>query len=232
MPIERKNGFLEFHDLGITPSLGLESSRLADCIAEVQRREWRGVFGNPGFGFRESDLDFLEALPELEQVWLWDGQLKDIEGLYALRDLRYLGIHPDRPGIDFSRFLSLETLVWAHNKHDPGVAELPMLRELFVWHFKPRAKSFDGLAIPQSVEQLEINWANPETLDGLPTLPRLRKLEFHRCRNLASLAGLDRIAPNLETLLIGSSGKVDIDSLPALPDTLRRVVINHQLIKE
>ncbi|WNG62058.1 hypothetical protein F0U59_50675 [Archangium gephyra] len=160
MPIEQKDGFFEFTEFGMTPSLGLESAQLSRCIAEVKRRQWLGVFGNPGFGFQESDLDFLKQLPELIQIWLWDVKLKDIEGLYALRGLRYFGIQPDRPGIDFSRFPALETLVWTHNKHDRSVESLTALRELHVWYFNPRAKSFDELAIPQFVEQLGINWAN------------------------------------------------------------------------
>jgi peptidyl-dipeptidase Dcp len=91
-------------------------------------------------------------------------------------------------------------------------------KHVALWYFKPRSKHFEGLELPPDVESLEINWANPSTLAGLRELPRLRHLEIHRCRNLTSLGELPRIAPNLERLVITTSGRLtDHAALAALP---------------
>ena len=231
MPVERINQFLEFTDLGGTPSLGIESEKLSECVAELRRRGWLGAFGCPGFGFREANLDFLSQLPELEKVWFWDVALKNIDGLYFLTGLKYFCVHPDRPGIDFSKFLGLETMIWSHNKHDLHVGNLPKLRKLNVWHFKPRSKSFLDLAVPPSVESLELFWANPESLAGMTPLPNLRKLGIHRCRNLRSLTQLAEIAPSLETLIVTTSSKVDSGSIPLNLNTLQTVVVDGKRFK-
>ena len=46
----------------------------------------------------------------------------------------------------------------------------------------------------------------------------LRHLEIHRCRNLASLDELPRIAPNLEKLVVTTSGRLTgVSALTNLP---------------
>ena len=219
MPIQREGEFLWTHDLGIASSIGIESDRLEACVAEAIAQDARGVLGNPWFGFTQTDVDFLARLPDLVQVWFWDVDLRSIDGVYALPQLRHFGIHPKRPPVDFSRFPALETLVWIHEPRDQGLESAPSIRKLDLWHYKPRGKHFAGLALPPNLGELQINWANPGTLDGLPTLPELRRLEMHRCRNLATLDELPRIAPNLETLIVTTSGRLtDYTALAALPN--------------
>lgn len=208
VPIQREGEFLWTHDLGITSSIGIESARLGACVAEATARGVRGVFGHPTFGFAQADLDFLAALPRVEQVWFWDVELGCVDGLYALPGLRYFGVHPKRPPIDFSRLPLLEHVVWDHEPRDRGLASSSSVRHLDLWHFKPRTKHFGGLELPPTLESLTLNWANPRTLAGLCELPRLRTLEIHRCRNLESLDHLPRIAPNLEKLVVTTSGRL------------------------
>ena len=218
MPIQREGEFLWNHDLGASSSLGIESARLEECIAEAILRRPGGVFGHPSFGFEETDLDFLVRLPWLSSVWFWDVVLRDIDGLYALGELRFFGVHPKRPPVDFSRFPLLEHVVWIHESRDRGLASAASVRHLALWHYKPRSKHFAGLELPPNLESLEINWANPQSLAGIPELPSLRRLEIHRCRNLVSLDELPRIAPNLEKLVVTTSGRlVDVAALATLP---------------
>jgi hypothetical protein len=218
MPIQREGEFLVSYDLHDTPTLYLESSRLAECVAEARRRSIRGVGGSPGLGFRETHLDFLHELPWLERVWFWDVALERVDGLYALRELRDFGVHPRRPAIDFAPFEKLREVFWHYNPRDTHVDQLPVLTSLALWHFNPRSKRFDAVRLPAQLEKLEIAWANPATLDGLPTLPGLRSLEIHRCRNLESLARLPEIAPNLERLVVTTSGRLtDVGSVRRLP---------------
>lgn len=202
MPIRRIGEFLEAGDLQGGCSLGIESDCLPDCVAEVQRRKISGVFGSPGFGFREDNLNFLGDLPDLERVWFWDIDLKDIDGLYRLKKLSHFGVQRKRVAIDFSRFSNLKNMVWHPQRGDSGVNQLSNLRNLDLWRFKPREKSYKALQLPSGLEKLEINWSNPADLEGMPVLPKLRELQFHYCRNMVGIDRIAEIAPNLKRLIV------------------------------
>lgn len=210
MSIQREaSGFYEWHDrLIVYPSVGIESARLAECLVYCQERKFQGLFGNPTFGFHQDNLDFLVHLPDTRRLWFWDVALRQIDAIYALARLEYCGIHPKRPGIDFSRFPLLRTVVNHWIKADSGIAA-SAITDYDLWHYKPTSKSFAGLEIPQHVQRLELYWANPATLAGLPVMEELQVLEIHRCRNLQDLSALPRIAPKLRRLLTTTSSKID-----------------------
>ena len=208
MAIHREGKYLVDVDLQGRLSVGIESGRVAGCVAEAIRRGAQGVFGSADFRFREDNLDFLTQLAHLEMIWFWDVALKNIDGVYALSRLRHFRVQGKRPGVDFQRLGTLEELIWEYNPKDTGLASLDRLRMLHLWHYKPKHKSFEGLELPRSLTELQIYWANPETLAGLPALPGVTQFEVHRCRNLKTLDELPRIAPNVEHLVVTSSGRV------------------------
>jgi hypothetical protein len=209
MPIEREGRFLVSRDLAEVPSLGLESATLSACIREAKSRPYRSVFGCPSFGFKESSLDVLAELPLLESVWFWDISLKDVDALYALTKLKSFGVHPKRPPIDFSRLKELRQVVWHYKATDTGISSLS-LKKLHIWHCSLTSDDFSGLQLPNSLEELQINWANASKFDGLCELPNLRHLEVHRCRNLESLSALPTLFPKLEHLVVTTCGKVSV----------------------
>ncbi len=211
MGIQYKDGgFIFWPDATYTPSLGIESDRLHECIAEVKRRGLKGVFGTVPY-FRESTLDFLLQLPELEAVAFWDVRFRSISELYTLSKLRYLRLSDRRPPLDLGRLRSLKILVWNHAPRDFGSGSLNLLEELYLWRYKPPTGTFEQLQIPPSLKSLGIFWSNAETLDGLPRLPNLIRLEVARCRNLESLGGLAESCQNLESLIVSASGRLHAD---------------------
>jgi hypothetical protein len=226
MPITRIGDFLRADDIGITPMLGIESSNIQACIAEVKRLGVKGIFGCSAFDFRENNLDFLNDLPELIQVWLWEVSLQDVGGIYALQNLELFLVHNRTQGIDFSRLQKLKQVIWHYQPKDTGLAQLPDLEQLDVWHFNPKSKSFAGCPVSSDLKHLEFNWANPSTLDGLPQMPHLRELQLHYCRSLTSLEGLDRIAPNLERLIVASCKQCKDTSAIGKLTKLKHVFIN------
>lgn len=121
MPIARENGFLRSHDSSIGTRIDIEPGKLRECIEYAKNTGIRGVFGTPCFGFHESNLDFLAEMPWVEDVWFWDIDLKDISGLYQIKDLRYLGVEPKRPPIDFSHLERLQTVVVTPQKRITGL---------------------------------------------------------------------------------------------------------------
>jgi hypothetical protein len=219
--IKRQGRFLVDHDLQGRLSIGIESNHLAECVAEANRRKAYGVFGSPCFRFDEDDLDFLADLPNICRLHFWDIALKNIDGIYQLTKLKHFSVAPKRPGIDFSRLPKLDSAIWFHCDKDTGMGSLKRLRSLRLWRFNPKDKTFAGLSLPASIEELALFWCNPATLAGLPRLPKVTKLEIGRCRNLATIAELPRIMPNLEHLVVSACGRVTdgpatVQHLPAL----------------
>ncbi|MBQ5939345.1 hypothetical protein [Massilia sp. AB1] len=208
MPIARDGNVLRWSDAPGFPAVGIESGNLAECIAEVERSGVKQVFGSPAFGFAESNLDFLQQLPFLEAVWFWDVALNNIDGLYALSNLRRFGIHPKRPPIQFDRFPSMEHAVIELRPKDSGLDRLASLRFLSLWRYKGDCAS---LLLPPSLTELQLHWASTESLADLPSLPRLRRLEIHRCRNLHCLGSLREKFPELEHLVVDACGRVTKD---------------------
>ena len=203
------SGFFEWNDqLQGAASLGVDSDRLEECLAYYHQGKFRSLFGHESFGFHQDNLDFLAQTINATHLWFWDVTLKNIDALYDLTELESMGIHPKRPGIDFSRFPKLQSVVNHWTKKDTGIAD-STITKYNLWHYKPTSKSFAGLEIPLGVERLELTWANPASLEGLPVLPKLKEFQIHRCRNLSDLSALPRIAPNLKKLLATSSSKLE-----------------------
>lgn len=189
--------------------LGIESPLLDSCIEEVARRQITGVFASSAFSFAESSLDFFPRLPPLRQIWFWDIALTDIDGIYSQPSLSFFGLHGRRPPIDFTRLPEIRTLSTDWHPKDSGVQSLQHATTFYFWHHKPRTKTFRGIEFPPNLEHLQINWSNAADLDGLPILPHVKHLEFHRCRNLRTLDSVDVLFPNTEKLIITTCGRLE-----------------------
>lgn len=208
MPITREEKFLISRDLSHVPSLGIESAMLRECIEEIHTQRFKAVFGSPPFGFKETTLDFLNEMKDLESVWFWDVDLKNIDALYGLSSLTHFGVHDKRPAMDFARLPLLQNMTWIHKEKDEGVSRLKNLKFLHIWHYRPKSKNFADLLLPDELFELQLNWANPATLEGLKPIASLRRLEIHRCRNLNSLARIPQLFPQLEHLVVNACGQI------------------------
>lgn len=208
MPIAMEDGFYQNHNQNGYHSLGIETRRAAECVQRIVDRRIPGVFGSPHHGFTGKDLDFLHAMPWIETVSFSDAPLENIDGLYALENLRHFGAAAKRPAIDFSRFPGLRQAVVGYKAKDRGLDVLRELTFLRVWHYRSKDATFSALLAPQSLTELQINWANVASLETLPALPNLRRLEVHQCRNLVDLGVLIDKYPLLEHVEIGACGRV------------------------
>jgi len=208
MPIALENGFHVSHDLAHVSCLAIDSHRLAACVAALESRQMKGILGNPRYGFVGSDFDFMKGLPWIEVVWFYDVNIKNIDGLYSLRGLQHFGVHPKRPSIDFSRFPELRKVVIEPRPGDHGLRTLTQVQVRHVWRHRPMSKDFSQFEFPASLAELQINWANVTSLESLPELPALRRLEVHRCRDLEVLGNLCAKFPRLEHLVVAACGRV------------------------
>jgi hypothetical protein len=208
VPIALEDGFYFTHDLTHGSCLGIDSRCLGDCIAMVKTRRIKGVFGHPRYGFAGQDVDFLVDIPWIEAVWFWDCNLKNIDGLYLLTELQHFQLSPKRPAVDFSKFPKLRSAVVEPKTRDRGLSLLKQLELLHIWHYRPKQKDFTAFEFPDSLSELQLNWANVSSLESLPRLPELRRLEVHRCFNLEFLGDLAAKFPRLEHLVVDACGRV------------------------
>jgi hypothetical protein len=208
MPIALENGFYFAHDIAHVSCLAIDSHRLDECVARVKAQRIKGILGNPSYGFVGHDFDFVKELPWIEAVWFFNVNIKNIDGLYSLPTLQHFGVHPKRPPIDFSRFPELRKAVVEPKPRDRGLGSLKQLQLLHIWHHGSKKRDFSDLEFPGSLSELQINWANVSSLESLPGLPELRRLEVHRCRNLEFLGSLGAKFPRLEHLVIAACGRV------------------------
>ncbi len=213
-------------------ALGLQSSRLAECVELVRAQGLRGVFGRfPEF--TERNVDVLGDLPDLEEVQLYDVELDDLEGLYRLPRLRYLRISGKRPTIDFGRLRTLGKLIVEHRPKDRGFAELDGLTMMHSWRYKPAQMATFDLVLPTSLWELMICWSPIETVSHLGALPELRDLHLARCRNLRDLGDLKASFPKLERLTVEACGRLtsaEAERAASGHPTLARVVAAGKLV--
>ena len=225
MSISRRGRFLYADDFGVPSALGLESSFLEDCINEIVSQRHLGVWASSAWGFEEPNLDALTTLTHVELAWFWDVALRDITGLYALPHLKSFRIDGAHAPIDFSRLAELRTLIWRYSHRDSSLEKCQKLTDFYIWHYKPKSKSWADLSLPTNLEKLEIYWANPAHLMHFPFLGSLKVLEFHRCRNLASLEGIAECVPRLERLVVTASGRLKPSAQMRMPG-LKTALVN------
>lgn len=230
MPFEQRGAFRVFRDVDIPDLLVLETHRLDDCLKEVREKPYHGVVITEPNGFREPTIGCLEKIPHLTAVWIWDIHLRELSGLYGLPNLAYLRLTDDHGPVDFSRLASIETLVLQYGRKDRGTDALDRCRTLYLWRFQPKSRNWIDFAFPAALESLHVYWANPSDLEGWPSLPKLRTLEFGRCRNLSNLGRLPEIAPNLERLLISACGRATDLPVDCL-EKLRFAMVNGVRLK-
>ena len=200
--------YLDFDDSeNVSTAIGIDSKNMVAVIKEAQDK-YTSLFGHSSFGFKEDKLDFLNQLPETKKIWFWDVELSSVEGIYAPKNITELGVFGKYPSIDYSRLSSLKELIWHFRKKDKGILNLEKLELFHVWHVNPKEKTFRVVPIPKNINELQVIWANPICLDGIPQLLKLKNLELHRCRNLSSIDGIEKIAPNLERINIENSSKL------------------------
>ena len=138
---------------------------------------------------------------------------------------------PKRPGIEFDRLKKLDFAQWYYNAKDTGLGSLKHLRDVGLCHYNPKHKSFEGLDLPDAIVDLGIVFANPKSLLGLPELPRLKKFQIARCRNLETIGELPRIAPNVEFIDIESCGRLsDAPSVFRQLPKLRHAFVDNEEI--
>jgi hypothetical protein len=138
--------------------------------------------------------------------------------------------HDKRAAIDFTKLPNIEQMVWNFKKQDKGLNSLQKVSRFDLWRYNPKEKSYLGLELPPNIEHLDVNWANPPTLDGMQVFPELKEIQFHYCRNLTTIEALEKIAPNLEKIVVSRcKNMADFESIHNIK-SLKYAFINNERV--
>ena len=130
-------------------------------------------------------------------------------GLYYLKNLKNLtlSVKNSTQHLDFSKFVDLESLFVDWYQKFPDLTQCNNLKELHLWKFKPKTKSFSELVLPKNLEVLSITQSNIQSLREL-CLPNLKDFGAYYCNSLDNTEGINKFSENLQTLIFQYSRKL------------------------
>jgi hypothetical protein len=157
---------------------------------------------NQAKGWEGNDLSFLSELVALKSFEIFDFNIKNVEPIHLLSNLRRLGVTTYcSTAIDFSAFPQLESCSLEWRPKATSLFDCVTLKQLFVNRYKGKdVVPFTRLV---NLESLAILNAPVENLHGLSALKRLRSLRLANLKQLTSLVGIEGLV-NLEELDINT----------------------------
>ncbi|MBC7817668.1 MAG: hypothetical protein IAG10_12310 [Planctomycetaceae bacterium] len=176
------------------------------------------VSGIAGLSFlAHSNLRYLEIVNQ-KRV-----NTRPLDGLSNLRGLR---LETPGTGIDFSCFPELEVFVGDWHIDNSNVHCCEELRQLRVWHFKPRSLDLSDIANTTRLEWLQLAQTGIASLAGLETLEDLRYCEIAYAPKLESLDVLKSDRNEIRELSFAKAKKIaSYESIAALRH-LRRLKLS------
>lgn len=173
-----------------------------DEINYIQNKNIKSIYLTFFKSKKINDLEFLKELKFIEEVNLNDLNI-DYSGLYQINSLKKitLDVKNKYQQLDFSYFPKLEYLSVDWYQNFPDLSKNENLKELSIWKFKPKSKSFAELSLPKNLEKLTFTQSNIISLEGLE-LHNLKQFEGHYCSALESVKGIDQFCNNLNILIL------------------------------
>ena len=174
-----------------------------------------GIRLSRSMGWQAESLEFIGTLPNLTSVEIYHSEVKDLSVLAGLSGLLHLGLECPYKKLDFSGLnqLSSAALNWR-----PGAETLLSLSN--VKYLNIAGYPYEDLSELSGLEHLTrlfLQSRKLTSLNGVHSLPDLKKLELSRCSGLGDLAPLS-LCRELEYLLLDSCKKItEIQALAGLP---------------
>jgi hypothetical protein len=155
-------------------------------------------------------LDFLSECPDIEIVHTGNEYLRDVTGLYQLKNLKSLSLNDIKPSleIDFGRIPSLEVFWGQLPPKAKGVGALENLKEMRLWSYKPKSKNLEPLSLLKKLKSLELIQSNITSLKGAEGLESLETLGLYYLRSFSSLQDIKYLSGTLKVLDIENCKKI------------------------
>ena len=222
MAIFKKDGFDFFDGFFSEPVFNLDNSNFVEKLIYLKKHRIKNV----SLDNTLIDFSFLEEINFLEEVYISNNII--VSDFYTLKNLKRIvvNIAKDKPNLDYSNFSKLEYLSIDWYLQFPDLSNNTNLKELVIWKFKPKAKSFSELKLPKELENFEITESNVVNFEGL-NLQKIKKLELSYCNALESLESLNQVNFNLEVLVLESCKKlINYDNLGNFKN-LRKIILSN-----
>lgn len=214
------DGF-EFFDWGINQKIMYFSKEnLTEAIDYIKKNQIKAIAISDDL----NDLSFFREITFIEDLHIGNNY-NDYSGLYFIENLKKITINSlqSNSKIQIQKFKNLEYLSIDWYAKFPDLSNNLKLKELSIWKFRPKSKTFKEVLLPKNLEFLHITESNILNLDGLEC-PNLKTFEGHYCSKLESLSGIDGIS-NIETLVLDYCGKLtQYDNLKYC-EQLRKIIL-------
>lgn len=203
MAIIQQDGFDFFDDIKRNPDfLIIKAENLQVQIDYIKAKKIKSIaltYFEIGAIY---NLNFLEEINFIERIMINDVDI-DFSGLYNLKNLKYaiLSVQNRKQYLDYSQFSQLKYLSIDWYSKFPSLKENKKLKELIIRKYKSKEMNFKDLDLPDCLENLEVIQSNIRNLESL-SVPSLKKIEVHYCRNLNTLNGIESTSDTLESLIV------------------------------
>jgi len=190
-------------------------SRKAEKYVQSGRAD--GLALNYAWGFNEPDLRFLIGLP-LSRLMILDRKITDLEPISTLGNLRSLSVQTDpRAVVNLECLPKLTSLGAAWSQVRDTIGAVGPLEDLYLARYSEA--DFTPLSGLSSLASLVMkDYPGVRSLDGLPSLANLQRLEVHVARQLEDIRALrETVYPHLERLHFSHAKRVvDLEALEGL----------------
>lgn len=203
---------------------GVEISKkyLKECLDYIKKNNIKKIDIIDSL-YKGEDLNFLEECPLVEDIRVDSIFLKDISGLYHLKNLRNLTLGESstidgKNEINLTPFTNLEMIDLTWTKKISGLHSLKNLKELCLRKYSPASKNIDELRHLYNLEVLQIRTSKVESLRGIEDLQKLQEIELSYLRTLETIKHLAALDSSLKRIEIVNCKK--IKDYSALKDLL------------
>jgi hypothetical protein len=186
-----------------------------------------GVFGDYS-GLRISgvkDLGFLKDFPSLLYLEVLGPTPVNVRQLDVLTNLRGLRLESPGCGLDFACFKELEVFIGDWHVENCNVDKSQELRQLHIWHFKPRSRDLCEFAGVTRLEKLAITQTSIRSLYGLEMLEDVRTLDIAYAPKLETVSELATPDCGIRELSFENAKKIESYAPIASIPKLRRLML-------
>ena len=94
-----------------------------------------------------------------------------------------------------------------YKENNKDISLLSKKAYIILWNYNTKNNTLCKLPANNSLQYLELNLSNCESVEGIKNFPHIKRLELHYCLKLVSDEGLSNVADSLEWLHINKSKK-------------------------